>query len=491
MSTTEPTPTALMLLVFGGLGAASVLLSGASGRFGVPVMLLFLGLGMLAGSEGLLNIPFADHGLAFRVGTITLVLILFDGGLSTRLPSSKAVLGASAVLATVGVVITAALLSVGVHLLGMPWREALLLGAVVSSTDAAAVFSILRNSGLHIQRRAALTVEIESGANDPVAVILTIAVTESVLGDQLHGWAIAGDILVQILVGGAVGLAVGALGRAALVRVRVPAAGMYPVLSLSLALLSFAIATLLWGSGFLAVYVAALVLGRARLPYKTGLMRVHDGLAWLSQIAMFLLLGLLVFPSELAPIAGTGLAVGALLTFLARPLAVVLCLLPFRYGLRELAFIAWVGLRGAVPIVLATYPVLAGAPGAHRVFNIVFFVVVMSALLQGASVPWLARKLGLVADEPPPPSASLDITSTSVLDSDVMTFHVDRRSPAVERTIAELGFPAGAAAMLVIRGRQLIAPKGATKLVQGDYVYVFARRGARPEVEHIFGEEAV
>ncbi|WP_437595107.1 potassium/proton antiporter [Sorangium sp. So ce1000] len=482
----EPTPTALLLLAVGVLAAVSVLLSAVSGRLGFPVMLLFLGIGMLAGDAGL-GVPFEDHALAFRVGTVALVFILFDGGLNTPLSSIRAVLGPAGLLATVGVAATAALVAVGARcLFGFPWIEAMLLGAVVSSTDAAAVFSVLRSSGISLERRVGATLEVESGANDPMAVILTMAVTGSLVSGELPGARVLLDVAAQLLLGAGLGAFGGYTGRALLLRVRLPTAGLYAVFTVAFALVAFAAVTLLSGSGFLAVYIAGVVLGNGPLPYRPGLLRVHDAIAWLSQTGMFLLLGLLVFPRELVAVAGSGLGIALLLAFVARPLAVVPCLVPFRYRAREIVYVAWVGLRGAVPIILATFPILAHAPGAHRIFNVVFFVVVVSGLAQGASTRAVTRWLGLEAGGPPPPPASVDITSAEPLVGEPAAFHVGPRSPACGRSIAALGFPCGAVAMLVIRGRETIAPRGDLVLEAEDYVYVFCRPEDKPAVEALF-----
>ena len=399
----EPLPTALALVVFASLLAVSVLFSRASGRLGVPVALFFIVLGIAAGSEGVGGIEFEDYHLTFRVGTVALVLILFDGGLNTSFASFARSIKPAALLATVGVVLTAALLALTVRLLGLPWPEALLVGAVVSSTDAAAVFAVLRGSGLQLKKRVGTTLELESGLNDPVAVILTVSATEAVATGQELGVGLLGSIGVQMVVGGALGVLFGYAARAVFARLRLQAGGLYPVLTIALALFAFGVPTLFLGSGFLAVYVAATILGNGNIPYRTGVLRVHDAIAWFCQITMFLLLGLLAFPSRLAAVAGTGLLVGLTLALVVRPLAVIPLLLPFRFSARELVFVGWVGLRGAVPIILATIPVLARVEGGHRIFDIVFFIVVVSAFVPGSSVGWLARRLGLQAPDPPPP----------------------------------------------------------------------------------------
>ena len=484
----EPAATALLLATFGLLLAVSVLFSRASERFSVPLALVFLGIGMLAGSEGIGRIAFEDYGFAFRLGTVALALILFDGGLNTPRAAVRQVLRPAAALATVGVIGTAGLVAAAAHALGFVWPQALLLGAVVSSTDAAAVFSVLRGSGIQLKRRVGATLEVESGLNDPVAFLLTTALTGHLLAPaEPLGWRLAVDVVGEIAVGGALGAAVGFGGRALLRRVRLPATGLYPALTLALALLAFAVPTLVHGSGFLAVYVAAVLLGDGQLPYRHGILRVHDALAWLSQIAMFLLLGLLVFPSRLVEVGWVGLALALFLAVVARPLVVALCLLPFRYTARDAGYVGWVGLRGAVPIILATFPVLAGAPGAGRIFDVVFFIVVVNALVPGATVPWVTRRLGLESAEPPAPRAVLEIESMQPLKGELLSFYVDEALAVAGVPMSELPFPEGAAATLIIREREMIAPKGHTTLAAGDHVYVFARPEDRPLIQLMFG----
>ena len=487
--TTEPLPTAITLAIAGVLLVASALFSRASERFGVPVLLIFLAVGMLAGSEGLGGIPFENYQLAYRLGTVALVLILFDGGFNTAAGVVRRVAAPAAVLATVGVVGTAALLAAGARaLLGFEWPQAMLLGAIVSSTDAAAVFAVLRGSGIHLQRRVAATLEVESGANDPMAVILTTVVTAALLDPAAgFGWQVLLTIVVQIVVGAVLGLAIGHAGRVLLARTQLPAAGLYAVLLVGVAFLAFALPTLMYGSGFLAAYVAAIVLGNGQLPYKAGLVRVQDALAWLSQVTMFLMMGLLVFPSRLLEIAPVGLLLAILLAVIARPLVVWLCLLPFRYPAREVAYIGWVGLRGAVPIILAAYPVLAGAPGAERIFDTVFFVVVVSALIPGATVAPLARRLRLETSEPPAPQAVLEIESRRPLRGELLSFYVDDALPVAGERLADVPFPEGAAVTLIVRGDQVIAPRGGTVLTPGDHVYVFARDEDRALIQLMLG----
>ena len=485
----EPTATAVVLIIVGVLLVTSALFSRAGARLGIPVLLIFLAIGMVAGSEGLGGIQFEDYHLAYRFGTVGLVLILFDGGFNTSARAVRRVGGPAAVLATFGVLGTAALLAVGARaLLDFSWGQAALLGAVVSSTDAAAVFAVLRSSGIHLQQRVAATLEVESGANDPMAVILTTVVTAAILGqDGALGWSVVGSVVLQMVIGGVLGLAIGHGGRLLLARTQLTAVGLYAVLLVGIAFLSFAVPTLVYGSGFLAAYVAGIVLGNARLPYKTSLTRTHDALAWLSQVTMFLMMGLLVFPSRLLEVAQAGLLLAAFLALVARPLVIWLCLLPFRYPAREVAYIAWVGLRGAVPIVLATYPVLAGVPGGERIFDVVFFVVVVSAVIPGSTVSMFARKLDLEAADPPTAQTVLEIESRQPLDGEILSFYIDEALPVAGASLADLSFPDGSAVMLVIRGRDVIAPKGNTELLPGDHVYLFARDEDRGTIHLMFG----
>ncbi len=483
---TEPTPTAIALAVGGVLVAIAVLLSRTMGRRGIPVVLFFMVVGMLAGSEGIGGLHFESYTLAFRVGTVALVFILFDGGLHTSFGAVRKVLLPASVLATLGVALTAGLVAVAGRLVGLELMEALLLGAVVSSTDAAAVFSVLRSSGVHLRRRVAGTLELESGLNDPMAVILTFGMTQAIVSHETPTVGLLADVLLQLGIGAAFGLAFGFLGRWTL-RLTLLSGSFYPVLTLALACLAFAVPTLFSGSGFLAVYVAGIVLGNGPLPYRTGILRAHDFVAWSSQVLMFLMLGLLAYPSRLAAVIGPGLIVSAILAFVARPVSVLLCVWPFRYQPKEVVYMSWVGLRGAVPIILGMFPMIAGIEGAPRIFNIVFFVVVVSALVQGWSVPSVTRLLGLKAEGSPAPPTVLEIDSVFPLADEVMSFYVGERSGVRGKRMQDLTFPEGAAAMLVVRGRDLIAPRGRTELEVGDHVYVFSRPQDRDRMHQLFG----
>lgn len=483
----EPSATAVLLVVLASLLLASVVFTRPLNRFGIPVVLLFLVLGMIGGSEGLGGIPFDDYRLAFRLGTVALILILFDGGLNTSIASVRRSAGPAGVLATVGVAGTAGLLALIARLLGLPWGEALLIGAIVSSTDAAAVFAVLRGGSLRLKPRVRSVLEVESCVNDPMAVILTIVVIDALQAGSISWWSIAGGVPLQLAIGAAAGLGIGFAARMLLLRLPLATGALYAVATIAIAFLAFGLTTLVNGSGFLAVFVAGVVLGNGPLPSRPGLARVHDALAWLSQISMFLMLGLLVFPSRLIPVAGTGLALGLALAFIARPLITVPCLLPFGIPFDRALFIGWAGLRGAVPIVLATFPAMAGLPGADRVFHLIFFIVVVSTIVPGASIVRLTRRLGFDEPERLPPAAVLEMNSLRSLDGQIRAYFVDETLAVCGASLAQITFPEGAGAILVVRGSELIAARGQTVLQANDHVYIFCKPADQPFIELLFG----
>ena len=485
----EPFATALILAAFGVLLGVSVAFSRAAARVGVPLALVFLLVGVLAGSEGIGRIPFEDYQLTFRIGTAALVLILFDGGLNTPSSTVRRVLAPATVLATIGVIATAGVTTAFARLLGLEWDVSLLLGAIVSSTDAAAVFSVLGASGTRLAHKVEATLEVESGLNDPMAVILTTALTTNALRSGTLGvWSIAGEVALEMAVGAVAGWALGRGARWIMQRIELPAGGLYPAFTLSLACVAFGVPTMLHGSGFLAVYVAGVVLGGGPLAHRVSVRRVHDALGWLSQIAMFLLLGLLVFPSRLAKVWLPGLVIALFLAVVARPLIVALCLAPFRYRWRERWYIGWVGLRGAVPIVLATIPVMAGVQGASTLFDIVFFVVVVGAIVPGMTVPWMSRALRVESTEPAEPRAVIEIEAPSSLRTEMRAYHIDRALAVAGARLADIPFPTGAAVSVIERGGELSAPGGATVLRPGDHVYIIARNEDRAALELLFGK---
>jgi potassium/hydrogen antiporter len=481
----EPLATAVILAAFGGLLAASVALSRVSARLGLPVALLFLLVGVLAGSEGIGHIAFEDYHFAFRVGTTALVLILFEGGLNTPFASAREVLAPSAVLATLGVVAIAGLVAGVAHLLGLSWPMAMLLGAIVSSTDAAAVFSVLSASGTRLRRRVGLTLEVESGLNDPMAVILTTTVTASIVsGSDLTLLGVTIDFLIEMVVGAAVGYGVARLGRLLILRVHLPAAGLYPAFTLAIACLSYGLTTILHGSGFLAVYVTGVTLGSGALPHAVGIRRVHDALGWLSQVLMFLLLGLLVFPARLWQVAGVGFALAIILAVVVRPLVAMLFLSAFRYQWRDSAFVGWVGLRGAVPIVLATFAQSEGIDESDTIFNAVFFVVLVSALAQGTTLEWVARRLGLVRHAPAALRPPIEVGAARGLN--LVEHTVRPGEPPSGLHVRELGLPRQAIVAVIVRDGDSVPPRGSTVIEDGDQLFVLMRPALRDEVERLF-----
>jgi potassium/hydrogen antiporter len=489
MVISEPHSTAALLTTFSILLAVSALFGRGFERLGVPIVLAFLAIGALAGSQLLGALPFSDYQFAFRVGIVALVLILFDGGLNTSFSSLRRVFFPAITLATVGVVVTAAVVSIAARLIGLELGAALLLGAVVSSTDAAAVFSVLRGSRVQLKHRVATTLEAESGINDPVAVILTIAITEQLLaGGSLNVAALIARAVLELLLGCAAGFAVARSGQFLLDKYRPPTGGLIAVVTLALALLSFGAGTLVHGSGFVAVYVAGVTVGNGVIPMRTSVVRFHDALGWLSQIIMFLFLGLLADPARVAAQVPTGMLIALALTFIARPLAALICLTPFRFGFRESVFVGWVGLRGAVPIVLAIFPVLAGLPGAERVFDLVFVVVILNALIPGATVRRATRWLRLESSAPPAPGAVLQIEAAQPLDAELLSFYVSPSLAVTGAMLADLPFPEGAAISMIVRGDSLIPPKGGTVLMAGDHVYVITKPADLGEIKLLFGK---
>jgi potassium/hydrogen antiporter len=398
--------TSLALMAGGILLALSCLLSRLGMRFGLPVSLIFLIVGMLAGCDGPGGIEFREFPLAYGVGTLALAAVLFAGGLQTPIRCVKTVWAPASVLATLGVLGVAAITAWCAHLVGLPWSEAWLVGAIVSSTDASAVFSVL--AGAKLPKHVSHTIELESGLNDPVAVILTLAMTSQMLGESLTVSHMFFEMLYELVMGAAIGFGIGYAARLLLVHYPPSNPALYPVFTLGFALMAFGVPGVIGGSGFLAVYVAGIVVGNSKLPEREEVVHVHESLSWLAQVSMFLLLGLLVNPSDLPAVALPGTLIALAVAFIARPLVVSLCLLPFRYNWRERTFISWVGLRGAVPIIMATVPILRAEEkspqlaSAFNVFDLVFFIVIISSFVPGATVIPVARWLGIDADESAP-----------------------------------------------------------------------------------------
>ena len=449
------------------LGAAlvliSILLSIPSRRIGMPLLLAFLLLGMLAGPQGPGGIELRDLESAYLVGSLALAVILFDGGLRTRAETFRVGLWPALSLATLGVILTAGVTGAVAYLVfDLDWMEALLVGAIVGSTDAAAVFALLHAQGLELKQRISATLEIESGANDPMAIFLTLALVQLLAAGAT---GLGPGVLVAFVQQMGLGLLAGWAGGRALLwlinHLPLPPS-LYPLLSLAGALLLFAVTNTAGGSGFLAIYLAGIVLGNHRLQGSQNIRRFHDGIAWLSQIGMFLMLGLLVTPSELLPIAPAALVVALGLILLARPLAVAVSLAPFRFPWREQGFIGWVGLRGAVPIILALFPLLADLPRAGLFFNVAFFVVLVSLIVQGWTLAPAARLLGLEIPSQPGRVRRLELDLPGQLDYELVAYALVKDSPALGEAVGSLTLPPGVGvAGLLRRGEALPQCEGA------------------------------
>jgi cell volume regulation protein A len=455
----------------------SIIASKTSGRVGVPALLFFLIIGMLAGSEGPGGIHFDDPWLAQSLGVLALAFILFSGGLDTDWRIVKPVLWKGIALSTLGVLGTACLVGwFSATLLNLSLFEGLLLGAIVSSTDAAAVFSIMRSKKVSLKGSLKPLLELESGSNDPMAVFLTIGFIHLLTHADASMVDLVPMFFSQMVLGAALGYGIGRGAVFVTNHLRLEYEGLYSVFTLTLVLLTYGVAVSLGGNGFLAVYLAGLVMGNSDFVHKRSIMRFHDGLAWLMQIAMFLTLGLLVFPSRLIPIAGVGLLVSLFLMFVARPISVMAILLLAKMSFREKTMVSWVGLRGAVPIVLATFPLLANLPNAGMIFDIVFFIVLSSVLLQGTSIPMMARWLRVDAPLRPKPQLPIEIGPSCNLKNELVEITIPPNSAVVGKQIVELGLPPGTLIVLISRNGECFAPGGGTVLARNDAVLLLAER---------------
>lgn len=453
----------------------SVLVSKISDRFGVPALLLFLILGMLAGSDGFGGIYFDDPALAQFIGIVALILILFSGGLGTEWNEVRPVLKEGLLLSTFGVLITA--ITVGMFasvLLGLSPVEGLLLGSIVSSTDAAAVFSVLRSKGISLKGKLKPLLELESGSNDPMAIFLTVGLIQFITLPNSSVINLIGLFIQQMLIGALAGYGMGKVMLFFINRLRLGYEGLYPVLTLSLVVLTFGLTDIIGGNGFLAVYLAGIVLGRQDFLHQKSLLRFHDGLAWIMQITMFLTLGLLVFPSRLVPIISVGLLIAGCLMFVARPIGIFISLLPSALNWREKAFISWVGLRGAAPIILATFPLLAQLQQANLIFNVVFFVVLTSVLLQGSSLPRIARVLKVEAPVVPKRAYPIEYVPMGGLKSELKELPIPVDSGVDGKAIFELGLPDDFLIVLIARDNEFMVPSGGTVLQGNDTLLVLS-----------------
>ncbi|WP_444684538.1 potassium/proton antiporter [Alkalicoccus luteus] len=466
-----------VILIFALFFLVGVITTKFSSRFGIPALLLFIALGMVAGSDGL-NLIYFDSALyAQTIGIFALVVILFEGGLSTKWNTIRPVAAPSLLLATVGVVITSVIVAIAAtYILNVSWLEGMLFGAIVGSTDAAAVFAALK--GQNIKERLAATLEAESGTNDPMAMFLTLALIQLIMIDGQTILGTVGEFILQMGLGLLFGFLLGWIASIIINRVNLDSGGLYPILAMGFALMTYGITATLNGSGLLAVYVAAIVIGNSDLVYRHTIFRFNEGFAWMMQLLMFVILGLLVFPSQLfsLDIILSGLLLSFILILIARPIAVWISTIGFNYTWQEKTLISWAGLRGAVPIVLATFPMLAGVENAQLFFNVVFFVVLTSALLQGASISPFANILNLTGPERVTPFHTLELVSIGKANAEMVEYTVNQNTVIVGCTLAEIEFPSEVLINAIIRSGELITPSGDTVIQEMDILYILSSK---------------
>jgi len=466
-----------LLLIGAVLILISIVTSKILDNIGIPTLLLFIGVGIIAGSEGLGGIVFNDPALAQSIGIVALLFILFSGGLDTDWRESKGVSAPAMTLATAGVLLTAFIVAAFLTIvLDTPFLWSLLIASIISSTDAAAVFAVLRMGNISLKGKLKPLIELESGSNDPMAVFLTVGTIELLINPEKTILSSVLFFLQQMGFGAIVGLAGGKLMVYFINKLNFSYEGIYPVFALSLAIIIYSLTAVIGGSGFLAIYIAGLVIGNSQLIQKRALIRFFDGLAVLSQIAMFLTLGLLVFPSNLIKVLGEGLLLSAILIIIARPVSVFISLAFFKYNIREKVLISWVGLRGAVPIVLATFPLLYGISNSNMIFNLVFFVVITSSLLQGWSLNLVAKWLGLSLPYEAKKKMQLEFSNEMQRDTDIIEIIVPENSEMRGKQIVDLNFPEDSRIILIVRNDKNIVPSGGTLIEAGDILTILINK---------------
>ncbi len=480
----------VVVLLIGFFLLSGVLMTKLTSKAGVPALVLFMILGMVLGSDISGLIYFSDAGLAQTIGMFALVIILFEGGLQTEWRNVRPVIKGAAVLATLGVVLTTAVLAVAIHyVLGLGWIESFLLGSIVGSTDAAAVFSVM--SGQNIKPKMSATLEMESGSNDPMAMFLTVAFIQWLTLDDFAFGNLIISFFLQMGLGLLLGLLFGWLTSQWMNKIKLDASGLYAVLSIGFAMAIFSLTALVGGSGILAVYVAGIIIGNRELNHSHSILRFHEGFAWLMQLVMFVILGLLVFPSELAnwDLISKGLILSFILMFIARPIAVFVGTIFFDYTFKEKLFLSWAGLRGAVPIVLATFPLLAGVENAYLYFNMVFFIVITSALLQGSTISNVARWLGLEAPPSPKRIHQLELVSMDKANAEMLEVEISNDSPYLNSLVQDMDLPDDTVISAIIRQGELVMPTGQTELLERDVLYILTDKKQVKALKEAMGEE--
>lgn len=463
-----------ILLIGSLLLLVSIIAGKTSYKFGVPTLILFLAIGMIAGADGL-GIYFDDPAIAQFIGIVSLNFILFSGGLDTDWGSTKTVLWQGVSLSSLGVLLTAVTLGIFVWAItDFTIFEGLLLGAIVSSTDAAAVFSILRSNRLALKSKLRPTLELESGSNDPMAYVLTIAFLGLVVNQEKSFISVIPLFLQQMIIGALAGYLFGKVSTYIINKIKLDFEGLYPVLVIALMFMTFSTTDFMGGNGFLAIYICAVYLGNQDFIHKKSVLKVFDGLAWLVQIVLFLTLGLLVFPSQVVPFIGVGIIISLFLIFIARPFSVLVSLIPFRMRLRRRIYISWIGLRGAVPIVFATYPLIAGIEKASMIFNIVFFVSVTSVLIQGTTLSVIAKWLHVALPESVKPKSSVELFLSDRAKTVMAEIEIPDDCFAVGKEIVELHFPKTSLIAVINRGDKFITPSGSTVIEANDVLIVIA-----------------
>ena len=476
-----------ILLVLSVLILISVTISKLSENLGLPSLVLFLLIGMLAGSDGPGKIYFDNVYIAQYVGIIALVFILFSGGLETRWKEVKPVIRSGVVLSTLGVFVTTFVMGIFIHYaFGFKLTDGLLIGAIVSSTDAAAVFSVLRAKGTSLKGKLKPLLEFESGSNDPAAIMLTVILIEVIASNEFSIIGTLVFLLLQIGVGGIIGFFAGKMMVYSLNKFKFSYPSLYPVFAIAACIFIYAVTATLKGSGILAVYISALVLGNSEFIQKKSLIRFFDGLALLGQIIVFLTLGLLVYPSQLYNIIGIGLIISGFLIFMARPISVFISLLFSKFKLKEKIFVSWVGLRGAVPVILATFPLTAGLEIGPYIFNLVFFITLTSVLIQGSSIPFVAKLLGLSGKKHEESHIPIEMTDAVKTNNDLLDLIIPENSSVAGKSLAELNLPPESLITVIYRENDYVVPSGSTVLEAGDTILVLVNKNNIETVRNIF-----